>query len=63
MMREREQGRAGVKRHPRQKVYKGHRDIAVKASHHFKKSSITLKIYLKSLALKNLNFSEKDPHF
>jgi hypothetical protein len=32
------------------RFYKGHRDIAEKTSHHFKKASITLKMYLKSLA-------------
>jgi hypothetical protein len=36
------------------RFYKRHRDIAEKASHHFKKASILLKMYLKSL-----NFSEK----
>jgi hypothetical protein len=30
---------------------KGHRDIAEKASHHFKKASISLKMCLKSLAI------------
>jgi hypothetical protein len=32
------------------RFYKGHRDIAGKASHHFKKVSISLKMYLKNLA-------------
>jgi hypothetical protein len=31
--------------------YKGHRDIAEKTLHHFKKASIPLKMYLKSLAI------------
>jgi hypothetical protein len=31
--------------------YKGHRDIAKKASNHFKKASSPLKMYLKSLAI------------
>jgi hypothetical protein len=31
--------------------YKCHRDIAEKASHPFKKASIPLKMYLKSLAI------------
>jgi hypothetical protein len=31
--------------------YKGHRDIAEKASHHFKKASIPLKMYLKILEI------------
>jgi hypothetical protein len=33
------------------RFYKGHRDIAGKASHHLKKASIPLKMYLKSLAI------------
>jgi hypothetical protein len=34
------------------RFYKGHRDIAEKASHHFKKASIPKKkMYLKSLAI------------
>jgi hypothetical protein len=33
------------------RFYKGYRDIAGKASHHFKKASIPLKMYLKSLAI------------
>jgi hypothetical protein len=31
--------------------YKGHRDMAEKATQHFKKASIPLKIYLKTLAI------------
>jgi hypothetical protein len=31
--------------------YKNHRDIVVKAANHFKKPSILLKMYLKSLAI------------
>jgi hypothetical protein len=31
--------------------YKGHRDIAGTASHHFKKASFSLKMYLKSLTI------------
>jgi hypothetical protein len=31
--------------------YKGHRDIAEKASHYFQKASISLKMYLKSLTI------------
>jgi hypothetical protein len=31
------------------RFFKGHRDIAEKASHHFKKVSISLKLYLKCL--------------
>jgi hypothetical protein len=38
---------------PGNRLYKDHRDISKKASHHFKKASIPLKMYLKSL-----NFSE-----
>jgi hypothetical protein len=33
------------------RFYKGHKDIAEKASYHFKKSSIPLKMCLKSLAV------------
>jgi hypothetical protein len=33
------------------RFYNGHRDIAEKASHHFKKASIPLKMHLKSLAI------------
>jgi hypothetical protein len=33
------------------RFYKGYREIAEKASNHFKKASIPLKIYLKSLAI------------
>jgi hypothetical protein len=33
------------------RFYQGHRDIPEKASHHFKKVSIPLKMYLKSLAI------------
>jgi hypothetical protein len=33
------------------RYYKDHKDIAEKASHHFKKASIPLKMYLKSLAI------------
>jgi hypothetical protein len=36
------------------RLYKGHREIVEKASHHFKKASILLKIYLKKLASFNL---------
>jgi hypothetical protein len=45
------QGQTEVKEPPRQKVFKGHRDIAEIASHHFKKASIPIKMYLKSLAI------------
>jgi hypothetical protein len=38
-------GRTEVKKPPQ------HRDIAEKASHHFKKASIPIKIYLKSFAI------------
>jgi hypothetical protein len=43
------------------RIYKGHRDIEKKASHHSKKASIPLKMYLKNPAIleKALNFSEK----
>jgi hypothetical protein len=33
------------------RFYKGHRDIAENASHHFKKALIPLKMYLQSLAI------------
>jgi hypothetical protein len=33
------------------RFYKGHRDIAEKASHHFVKAFILLYMYLKSLAI------------
>jgi hypothetical protein len=33
------------------RFYKGHKDIAEKASHHFKKPFIPLKMYLKSLVI------------
>jgi hypothetical protein len=33
------------------RFYKGHRNIAEIDSHHFKKASISLKMYLKSLAI------------
>jgi hypothetical protein len=33
------------------RFYKGHREIAENPSHHFKKASIPLKMYLKSLAI------------
>jgi hypothetical protein len=33
------------------RFYKGHRDIEEKASQHFKKASIPLKMYLKSFAI------------
>jgi hypothetical protein len=54
--------------------YKSHREIAEKAQHHFKKASIPLKMYLKSLAIlekasislkkssKNIEILKK-PHF
>jgi hypothetical protein len=44
----------GIKNPRGNMFYKDHRDIAEKASQHFKKASISLKMYLKSL-----NFSEK----
>jgi hypothetical protein len=43
------QGQNGAKKPPR--FYKCHRDIADKASHHFKKVSIPLKMYFKCLAI------------
>jgi hypothetical protein len=33
------------------RFYKGNRDIAEKASYHFKKAAVPLKMYLKSLAI------------
>jgi hypothetical protein len=41
-------GRLGPKSN---KLYKGHRDIGEKASHHITKASIPLKMYLKSLEI------------
>jgi hypothetical protein len=43
-------GELGTKSLRGNMFYKGHRDIAEKASHHFKKAPIPLKMYLKSLA-------------
>jgi hypothetical protein len=40
-----------VKKPPRQKPYKAHRDIAEKASNQFKKASTPLQMDLKSLAI------------
>jgi hypothetical protein len=39
------------KSHRSKRFYKGHRDIAEKASHHFKKALIPLTVYLKSFAI------------
>jgi hypothetical protein len=45
------QKRTGSKRLPSNRSYKNHRDIAKKASHHIKKATILLKIYLKILVI------------
>jgi hypothetical protein len=45
------QGGLGPKSFRGNRFYKGHRDIAKKASHHFKKASIPLKMYFRSLAI------------
>jgi hypothetical protein len=59
----------------KKRCYRGHRDIAEKASHLFKKASIPLNMYLKSLtvlekasislknSLKIIEIFIKSPHF
>jgi hypothetical protein len=44
-------GELGPKSLRGNRFYKGHRDIVKKASHHFKKDSIPLKMCIKSLAI------------
>jgi hypothetical protein len=44
-------GGLGLKSLCGNRFYKGHRETAQKASHHFKKTAIPLKLYLKSLAI------------
>jgi hypothetical protein len=44
-------GELGSKSLRVKRFYKGHRYITEKISHHFKKASIPLKMYLKSLAI------------
>jgi hypothetical protein len=45
------QGRTGAKKARGNRFYKSLRDIAEKAPHHFKKASIPIKMYLKSLEI------------
>jgi hypothetical protein len=54
-------GRLGPKSLCGTKFHVGHRDIAEKTLHHFKKAAFPLKMDLKSLTTlkKNLNFSKK----
>jgi hypothetical protein len=47
----RSRGGLGPKNLRGNNFYKDHRDIAEKASHHFKNASIPLKMYLKSLEI------------